>query len=170
MQNLKFHLQDVHCVDLRRGCKRSSPDFDADPRPVKTGMSGDAQRRDSDPLSSNGIKQEYKFVDEAARLSAKEFSRSLSAPTTSTRVGASSLDFGTNSTKSGSETPVSSTCSFEIEKIDPRLLTDADSPSIEPRIYNTFDPVNLTGIDEEVTPQDRKNFLEDEMIAHGMCS
>jgi len=171
IQDLKFHLQDVHCVDLRRGCKRSSPDFDTDPRPLKTRMSGKAQRRDSDPLPSIGIKQEYKFVDEAAKISAKEVSRSLSAPTTSTRARTPLLDFSTESAKSGSETPFSSTCSFEIEKIDPRLFADAVSPFIEPSIYNTVKSVDLTGVDEEVTSsQDRKDFLEDETIAHGMCS
>lgn len=77
MQDLKFRLQDVHCVDLRRGCKRSSPDRDADPRPLKTRISGDAQRHDLDLWSAAGIKQEYKFVDEAAKLSTKEVSRFL---------------------------------------------------------------------------------------------
>lgn len=170
MQDLKFHLQDVHCVNLRRGCKRSSPDFDADPIPVKTRMSGDAQRRDSDPLLSTGIKREFKFVDESPKLSAKEFSRSLSVPTTSTGDGAPSLNSGADSTKSGSDTPVSSACSFEIEKIDPRLLANADSTFLEPRICNTSEFVDLTGTNEELTPRDRKGFLEDEMIAHGMCS
>lgn len=170
-QDLKFHLQDVHCVDLRRGCKRSSPDFDADPRTLKTRISGEAWRRDSDPLPSIGIKQEYKFVDEAAKISAKEVSRSLSAPTTSTRARIPSLDFSTESAKSGSKTPFSSTYSFKIEKIDLRLLADAVSPFIKPSIYNTVECVDLTRVDKEVTSsQDRKVFLEDETIAHSICS
>ena len=41
---------------------------------------------------------------------------------------------------------------------------------MEPKTCDKFESVDLTGVDEEVTSQDRKDFLEDEMIAHGMCS
>jgi hypothetical protein len=171
MQELKFHLHDVHCVDLRKGCKRSSPDGDADPKPPKTRISGDAQRCDLYPWSAAGIKQEYKFVDEAAKLSTKEVSRSLTASATSTRGPTPSLDFSPESAESGSETPPSSTCGFEIEKIDPRLLADTDPQSVKPSMYNTVETVDLTGVDEGVTSsQGRKDFLKDGIIAHGRSS
>ena len=104
-------------------------------------------------------------MDEAAKLSAKELSR-----TTSTGDGGPSLDSGTDLTKSDLDTAVPLTCFFEIENIDPRLLTDTDSPFLEPRICNTSEFVDLTGTEEELTPQDRKGFREGEMTAHGMCS
>ena len=84
---------------------------------------------------------------------AKCFPRSLSAPTMSTVDKTPSLDLGRDLTKSGSDTPVSLVCSFEIEKIDPRLLTDADPPFVEPRMCDIFEFVDLTGTDEEPTPQ-----------------
>src|SRR3954447_16711555 len=96
------------------GANGRAPDRDVDPRPLKTRISGDAQRQDLDLWSADGIKQEYKFVDEAAKLSIKEVSRSLTTSATSTRCPSPSLDFSPESAESGSVTPPSSTCGCEM--------------------------------------------------------
>ena len=131
-------------------------------------MSGGTQPRDQDLWSAAGIKQEYKFVDEAAKLSSKEGSRNLPAPATDQTP---SLDFSTGPAEGGSGTPAYSACSLEIEKINPRLFADADTQSIEPSMPDTIDTVDLTGVDEGMTSQqDRKDFLDDGTIAHGRVS
>lgn len=168
IQDLKFHLQNVHCVDLRRGCKRSSPDRDANPRHLKTKRLGIAPIQDPDLESAAGIKQEYKFVDEAAKLLV---SRSLTTSAASTRSPSPSLNFSSEPAESGSDTPPSSTSSCEIEKIDPRLLADIDSRSIVSSIYNKVEIVDLSGVEEGVTSsQDQKDFIKDGITSHGRSS
>lgn len=49
MQDLKFDLQDVHCIELRKGCKRPSPENKADPRSRKVRISTDVKAHHSFP-------------------------------------------------------------------------------------------------------------------------
>lgn len=170
MQDLKFHLQDVHCVDLKRGCKRSCPDSDATPRPSKTKISGDNHRRHPAPRSDGHIKQEYKFVDEAAKILA-EVPRSSTGSATSTRSPTPSLGFSSESDVSGYEELPSLDCGVKIENIDPRLLTDTSLQTIEPSMYDTIETVDLTGLDEELTSsKNREDFIKDEITAHSSSS
>ena len=105
-------------------------------------------------------------MDEAAKLSAKEASRNLTASSTSTRVPTLSLEWSPEPAESSFKTPPLSTCSAELEKIDLRLLIETNPPSIGPSTYNTIKIVNLTGLDEEMTSSpDRKDSLKDKIIA-----
>ena len=168
IQDLKFHLQNIHCVDLKRGCKRSSPDRDTNHRHLKTKRLGVGPRQDSDLGSAAGIKQEYKFIDEAAKL---VVSRSSTTSAASSRSPSPLLDFSSEPAESGSDTSPSLTSSCEIEKIDPRLLADNDSRSIAAGRYNKVDSVELSGADEGVTSsQDQKDVLKDGMTSHGRSS
>ena len=139
MQHLKFHLQDVHCIELRKGCKRPSPENEADPRSRKIRISAD-------------VKPEYKFVDEAAKILVGEASRQSTASSTRSKRSTPSLDWSPESAGSGSETPPSLACSAHLEKIDPRLLVETSRPPIGSSTDGTTEFVDLTGIDEEMTP------------------
>lgn len=59
LQELKFHLQDVHCVKLRKGHKRSSLESEQDTKPRKIKSAA------RDELC---VQLQYKFVDEGGKL------------------------------------------------------------------------------------------------------
>ena len=163
MQELKFHLQDIHCVELRKGCKRSSPESEVDTRPRKIKSPGDASRPNLNIESEAYIKQEYKFVDEAAKLWSRETSRESTSPSISSKGSTPLLDWNADSAQSGSETPPSSTYSDGLDKIDPSLRAGATPPSIgssllSPDYYATVvsthdasEIVDLTTLDSETT-------------------
>lgn len=74
-----FNPQDVHCVVLRKGYKRSSPKSEVDTRPRKIKSIGDANGHDA------CFKQGYKFVDEAAKLWIRETSTKSTASSVSSK-------------------------------------------------------------------------------------
>jgi hypothetical protein len=144
-QELKFHLQDVHCVELRKGCKRSSPESEVDTRP----------RKIKSPVYANPheacVKQEYKFVDKAANLWSRETSRKPTASSISSKGSTPTPDWDADLAQSRSYTPPSSTCSDELDKIDPILLAGSTLPSIGPSTYDATEVVDLTNLDSETT-------------------
>lgn len=145
VQELKFHLQDVHCVELRKGCKRSSPDSEVDTRPRKIKSPGDANRHEA------CVKQEYKFVDEAAKLRIRETSRESTSSSITSKRSTSTPGWNADLTQKDLDTPPSSTSSDEPCKIDPRLLAGATLPSVGPSICDATEVVDLTKLDPETT-------------------
>lgn len=171
MQDLKFHLQDVHCIELRRGCKRPSPESEGDPGSRKVRISGDVQPRGSDLRTAADIKPEYKFVDEAAKMSVREVPRRLTGSLTSSRGSTPSLDWNPESARSGSETPPSLAYSAHLDMIDPRLLVETSRPPLRSSTDGITESVDLTGMDEDTTPsQDQEGFPEGKRTTHSTCS
>lgn len=137
----------------------------------KVRISADVRRRGSDLRTAADVKQEYKFVDEAAKISVREASRQSTASLTGSKGSTPSLDWSPESAGGGSETPPSLACSAHLEKIDPRLLVETSRPPIGLSTDGTTEFVDLTGIDEEMTPStDQKEFLKGKNTAHGTCS
>ncbi|KAL8880142.1 MAG: hypothetical protein Q9192_008083 [Flavoplaca navasiana] len=150
VQELKFPLQDVHCVELRKGCKRSSPETELDIRPRKIKSLGYANRHEA------CVKQEYKFVDEAAKLWSRETFRKPTASSISSKGSAPTPDWNADLAQSGSDTLPSFSCSDELDKIDPILLAGSTLPSIGLITSGTTEAVDLTSLDSQTThPLDR---------------
>jgi len=68
VQELKFHLEDIYCIELRKGFKRSSPESEPETTPHKLKRPRITNRPDPEMESEACIKQEYPFMDEAAKL------------------------------------------------------------------------------------------------------
>ena len=171
MQDLKFHLQDAHCVEIRKGRKRSSPENEAGPRPRKIRVSGDAQRLDPDLQATASVKQEYKFVDEAAKVFAPVTSRRSTTSSTTSKTSTPSLCYSPEPSESGSETLPLSTCSADLEKIDPRLLEEVNSSPLRSSTYDTIEIVDLTALDEEMAHSfDRTDFHQGESTTQSASS
>lgn len=167
MQDLKFHLQDVHCIEFSKGCKRPSLESEADPESRKVRISGDVQRRGSDLWTAAHVKPEYKFVDEAAKISVREASRRSTASSTSSKGSTPSLDWSLGSTGSGSETPPSLACSANLEIIDPRLFAETSRPLMRSSTDGTSESVDLTGMDKGTIPsQDQEGFPKAKRTTH----
>lgn len=158
MQDLKFHLQDVHCIELRKGYKRPSPESEVDPGSRKVRISGDVQLHGSDLRTAADVKPEYKFVDEAAKMSVREVSGRSTASLTSSKGSTPSLDWSPESAGSGSETPPSLACSAHLETIDPRLLVETSHPPMRASTDGTSESVDLTDMDEGTLHRTRKGF------------
>jgi hypothetical protein len=105
-------------------------------------------------------------VDEAARLSAPELSRDATTSSTSSKVLTPSLD-----PESGSETTPSLACSLQLEKIDSRLLAETSPLSIGSSTHDTIDIVDLTGLDDGMTPSpDHKGCLKGKVTTQSTFS
>lgn len=150
MQELKFHLQDVHCIELRRGVKQFSSGTQAD-RPCKVKSLIDSDKPILEFLSGAGPKYEYKFVDETAKLWSQDIFRAQTISSNSSRSSISSPDWKADSTQRGSETPPSLICSVELGKTGPRLFAGAAHPSVKPSNCDIVKAVDLTGLDSEMT-------------------
>jgi hypothetical protein len=162
VQGLKFHLHDVHCVELGNGVKRFSPESDADAAPRKSKRPRDATCPDPEMEAETCFKQEHPFVDESAKFWGQSTSRK-STPVIGSTSLTSTPDWNVDSVKCGTETPPSSTCSNQLDNIDPRLRVRATPPfvgsSLSPTnnnatagpFHDAMEVVDLTGLDSEPT-------------------
>jgi hypothetical protein len=66
-QELKFHLQDVHCFELMKGFKRLNLEDEADVKPSEV-KKARANHHGPDMKTDPSSNQELKFVDETAKL------------------------------------------------------------------------------------------------------
>src|SRR2546423_1280858 len=114
VHELKFQPQDVHYVVLRKGYKRSSPESEVELRPRKIKSIGDANGHDA------CFKQEYKFVDEAAKLWIRETSTKSTASSVSSKGSTPTPDWKADLAQSDLDTPPSSTCSDGLNEIGPK--------------------------------------------------
>ena len=104
------------------------------------------------PTATNQVSNnKYKFVDEAAKLWSRETSRKPTASSTSSKDSTPTPDWNADLAQSGSDTPPSSTCSDELDKIDAILLAGSTLPSIEPSTYDAAEVPNLTSLNFETT-------------------
>lgn len=68
VQELKFHLQNIHCIELERELKQFSSKSEVDTRSHKIRCSENINVTDIDMKTEVHIKQKYQFVNEAAKL------------------------------------------------------------------------------------------------------
>jgi hypothetical protein len=67
-QELRFHLQDVHYAKPTKGLKRSSVEHEAGSKPFKVKRASSANPRSSGTETDAYHKQEFKFIDNAAKM------------------------------------------------------------------------------------------------------
>lgn len=68
MQELKYHLVNVHCVELKKGSKRSSPENEVHTRPPKVKRTSSIALRNYKMEVEAYRKQGYKFVNEGTKF------------------------------------------------------------------------------------------------------
>jgi hypothetical protein len=162
-QELKFHLQDVHCYELTKGFKRLNLEHEVDAEPHEGKKARDTDHHGPDMKFDAYCNQEFKFVDEGPKLCSLETlksntsinsKRSTPTPdllTDGRESGISTPDLVTDGTESGISTPLSSLCNDILDNIDPLLLASApaaDAP-IQAPVHDVIDVDNLLDIDEQ---------------------
>ena len=68
VQELKFHLQNIHCVELERELKQFSSESEVDTKPRKIRRPENINVTDIDMKTEVCIKQKYQFVNEVTKL------------------------------------------------------------------------------------------------------
>lgn len=132
MQERKFHLQDVHYAELRKGLNRSSPEVEVNIRPRKVTRAGDNSF--SLTCSNLGleseeyVKEECKFVDDTAGAQSRETFRKSTSPSTRSKRPTPSLDWNADLAESGLETVSSSTYKDGLEKDRSKTSYWSDKP------------------------------------------
>jgi hypothetical protein len=159
VQELRFHLRGVHCLELTKGFKRSKPEGEVATKPRNVNRANDTSRHCPDMEADTCPKQEYKFVDKAAKLWGQE---TVKSATSSISLKGSTPMRGwiTDENESCAETPSSSLYSDTIEKIDP-LLASVTVPGTPSRatVHDIIDVDNSKGLDEEKTHLSRVGWL-----------
>jgi hypothetical protein len=162
-QKLKFHLQDVHCYELRKGFKRLNLKDEVDAEPYEGKRARDIDRYGPNMKFDAYRNQEFKFVDERPKLcsletlklntsiNSKRFTPTSDLLTDGRESGILTPDLVTDRTESGISTPLSSLCNDILDNIDPLLLASAsaaDAP-IQAPVYDVIDVDNLLDIDKQ---------------------
>ncbi len=163
VQELKFHLQNIHCVKLRKELKQFSSKSKVDTRSCKIRCSENTNVTDIDIKTEVRIKQKYQFVNEATKLQSWNVSQKLTTSSISLNHSISTLNWNVNSVECSTETPSLSTCSDELNKINPRLCAEAtpsfvgsslslnNNNTITISFHNATKVVNLISLDSELT-------------------
>lgn len=160
MQELRFHLRGVHCLKLTKRFKRSKPDDEVATKPRNVNRASDASRHCPGMEADTCPKQEYKFVDEAAKLSGLETVKSAIS-SISLKGSTPMRGWITDGNESCAETPPSSLCSDTIEKVDPLLLASVTVSGTSSRatVHDIIDVDNSMGLDGEKTHLSRVGWL-----------
>lgn len=114
---LRFQLQNVHCVELREGLTRSSLESKANTKPQKRKISNEACHHTINLEPIFRIEKAYKFVGKTAKLW---------MPTTSlinSKVSTLSPFSDVDTIQSGSDTPPSSDTPIQLLKIRQAAIT-----------------------------------------------
>lgn len=120
---LKFHLQDVHCIELTKGIKRRRSTNQADTMPARRKRSRMSKDRDPDVKVDMWAQLTYEFVDETTTLCSRR-SPGTSTPSSISSHGLSPSNTARDESMGAAETPASSVCTDLVDKLDPRLLDE----------------------------------------------
>lgn len=120
---LKFHLQDVHCIELTKGIKRRRSTNQADTMPARRKRSRMSKDRDPDVKVDMWAQLTYEFVDETTTLCSRR-SPGTSIPPSISSHGSSPSNTATDESMGAAEMPASSVCTDLVDKLDPRLLDE----------------------------------------------
>jgi hypothetical protein len=150
-QELSFYLQDVHCVELTKGLKRSRVEDEAGTKPSKVKRASGANSHGSGTETGAYHKQEFKFVDEAAKLWNLEIHAQSNPSSIGSNGSTPRPDWITDRNESAVETPPSSVCTDITENIDPLLVasTAALGTSDRATVHDFICVDDFIGLDEE---------------------
>ncbi|KAI9800690.1 MAG: hypothetical protein M1825_004012 [Sarcosagium campestre] len=120
---LKFHLQDVHCIELTKGIKRRRSASGVDTMSPRRKRSRKSEDRSPDAKVDMWSQLTYDFVDETTTLCSRR-SPGISTPLSTSSHGSSPSNTATDESMGAAETPASSVCTDVVDKLDPRLLDE----------------------------------------------
>jgi len=118
---LKFHLQDVHCIELTKGTKRRRSGSEVDTMPARRKRSRQTKDHDLDMKLDMWPQFTYEFVDETTKLCGQASIGTSTPPSISSGWSSPSNTAATDEITDATETPASSVCTDIFDKLDPRL-------------------------------------------------
>ncbi len=117
---MKFHLQDVHCIELTKGTKRRRSGSEVETTPARRKRSRRTKDRDPDVKRDPWSQFTYEFVDETTKLCGQHGTRTSTPPSISSERSSPSNTAATDEITDATET-ASSVCTDIFDKLDPRL-------------------------------------------------
>ena len=121
---MKFHLQDVHCIEVSKGVKRRKSLSEEEPMPVRRKRSRQSNNHDPNAELESGPRFTYKFVDETTKLCSQQYARTSTTPSVDSNCSSPSNTATTDEITDATETPASSVYNDIFDKLDPRLLDE----------------------------------------------
>ena len=127
VQDLKFHLQDVHCIEPTKRSKRrrSHDELETKPDHIKRSRRITLHNTETkiNVKTRPGLKHE--FVDETTKIVDRQRGGMFTISSIDSENSSSMMiDWDTEKSISATETPASSVYSDVLDKIDPRILND----------------------------------------------
>jgi len=116
---MKFHLQDVHCIESTKRVKRRRSSSELEPQPHRRKRARRIKDHDPDVKLDTWPQLTYDFVDETEKLCDQHGTGTSTPPTISSRRSSSVTN--TDERRDAAETPASSVCTDISDKLDPRL-------------------------------------------------
>jgi len=121
---MKFHLQDVHCIELTKEAKRRESGDEMETMPAPRKRSRQTKDYDADVKLDFWPQFPYEFVDETTKLCEQHATGTSAPPFISSNRSSPSNTSTTNEITDVTETPASSVCTDIFDKLDPRLLDE----------------------------------------------
>jgi hypothetical protein len=118
---MKFHLQDVHCIEFTKGVKRGRSGSEPETMPARKKRSRQTKDHDQDVKLDTWPQFTYAFVDETTKLCGKHGPGTSTPHLMSSDRSSPSNTSATDEITDATETPASSVCTDMFEKLDSRL-------------------------------------------------
>ena len=118
---MKFHLQDVHCIQFTKGIKRRRSGSEVEFEPDRRKRSRRTKDHDQDVKLERWPQFTYEFVDETTKLCGQQYAGTSTPPSISSEHSSPSTASLTDESTGAAETPASSVGSDLFDKLDPRL-------------------------------------------------
>ncbi|KAL2041983.1 hypothetical protein N7G274_005171 [Stereocaulon virgatum] len=118
---MKFHLQDVHCIESTKSVKRRRSSSELEPQSHRRKRARQIEDRDSDVKRDTWAQFTYDFVDETEKLYGQHGTRISTTPSISSQRSSASSITTTDEGRDAVDTPASSVCTDITHKLDPRL-------------------------------------------------
>ena len=118
---MKFHLQDVHCIEFTKGVKRRRSGSEPETMPAWKKRSRQTNDHDHDVKLDTWPQLTYAFVDETTKLCGQHDPGTSTPPLISSDRSSPSNTSATDEITDATETPASSVCTDVFDKLDPRL-------------------------------------------------
>ena len=120
---MKFHLQNVHCIEFTKGVKRRRSSSKVDTMPARKKRSRQTKDHNPDMKVDMWPQFTYEFVDETMKLCGRHSTGTSTPPLISSQCS-SPLNTAMDESIGAMETLVSSVCTDIFDKLDPHLLDE----------------------------------------------
>ena len=120
---LKFHFQDVHCIELTKSIKRRRSTNGLTTMSPRRKRSRKSEDRSPDVKVDMWPQLTYEFVNETTTLCNRRSPGTSTPPSTSSH-GSSPSNTATDENMGAAETPASFVCIDLVDEFDPRLFDE----------------------------------------------